>query len=309
MIVTVTLTPALDKTAIIPGFQIDKVNRIQSFRVDAGGKGINVSKVIAALGGESVATGILGGATGRAIESSLKEQGLATAFIFVPQETRTNLKILDPEKGTFTDINEPGSPIAPDVPERVFDMVKHHVGRGDVVVLAGKTPPGVSPELFAEWTSALRRKGVRVCLDADRQVLRAGVAAGPDIIKPNREELSSAVDHELATLDDVVEAAKRLSKNDIGLVAVSLGADGAVFVHGDEVIRAEGLKVPVRSTVGAGDAMMGALALGIATDTPLEEACRTAMAVSAASVMLDGTQAPTLEQVEQLKPLVRLQRL
>ena len=86
-------------------------------------------------------------------------------------------------------------------------------------------------------------------------------------------------------------------------------ADGAVFVHGDEVIRAEGLKVPVRSTVGAGDAMMGALALGIAADTPLEEACRTAMAVSAASVMLDGTQAPTLEQVEQLKPLVRLQRL
>ena len=112
MIVTVTLTPALDKTVTLPGFAIGKVNRIASLRLDAGGKGINVSKVLKSLGGESVATGILGGSTGKFIQDSLNEMGIESDFVFVPQETRTNLKVIDPENHTNTDINEPGAPVS-----------------------------------------------------------------------------------------------------------------------------------------------------------------------------------------------------
>ena len=112
MIVTITLTPALDKTVTLPGFAVDKVNRVQSMRLDAGGKGINVSKVLKALGTDSVACGILGGGTGRFIQNSLTEAGIACDFAQVPQDTRTNLKVIDPVNHTNTDINEAGAPVS-----------------------------------------------------------------------------------------------------------------------------------------------------------------------------------------------------
>ena len=121
MIITVTLTPALDKTVILPDFCVDRVNRIQSLRLDAGGKGINVSKVLKSLGTDSLATGILGGSTGRFIEEKLKEEDIACDFAWVDQDTRTNLKVVDPLRHTNTDINEPGAQVSASVLESVFD--------------------------------------------------------------------------------------------------------------------------------------------------------------------------------------------
>lgn len=108
MIYTVTLNPALDKTVEIPGMALDTVNRVTSMRTDPGGKGINVSKVIAKLGGESCAVGILGGESGRTLLAALEREGLRTHFRFVEGQTRTNLKIIDRALHTNTDINEPG---------------------------------------------------------------------------------------------------------------------------------------------------------------------------------------------------------
>ncbi|MBR1607483.1 MAG: 1-phosphofructokinase, partial [Clostridia bacterium] len=142
MIITVTLTPALDKTVVLPSFRVDQVNRIESLRLDPGGKGINVSKVLDALGTRSLATGILGGGTGRYIEKSLKDMGIACDFVWVEQETRTNLKVVDPVEHTNTDINEPGAPVSPQTLEAVFEKVKAAAGPGDIVVLAGKAPAG-----------------------------------------------------------------------------------------------------------------------------------------------------------------------
>ena len=115
MIYTVTLNPALDKTVEIPSLRINEVNRITSMRTDPGGKGINVSKVISKLHGASVVVGILGGNTGRAILAALKELGLETCFHFVEGETRTNMKIVDPEMHTNTDINEPGVTVSEEI--------------------------------------------------------------------------------------------------------------------------------------------------------------------------------------------------
>ena len=162
MIITVTLTPALDKTVILPGFRVDQVNRIQSLRLDAGGKGINVSKVLRALGTDSLATGILGGGTGRYIENSLREMGIASDFVWVEQETRTNLKVVDPQKHTNTDINEPGAPVGADVIEAVYRKVEAAASPGDIVVLAGKAPAGTPDTVFADWIARLREKRRRI---------------------------------------------------------------------------------------------------------------------------------------------------
>ena len=140
MIITVTLNPALDKTVEIPDFSLDAVNRITTIRTDPGGKGLNVSKVIAKLGGKSTAVGVLGGATGRRIADAMDALGIACNFTFVEGETRTNLKVIDPARHTNTDLNEPGLTVTQDTLDGMLHAVTAAVQPGDIVVLSGSLP-------------------------------------------------------------------------------------------------------------------------------------------------------------------------
>ena len=227
MIVTVTLTPALDKTVVIPRFSVGEVNRIQSLRLDAGGKGINVSKTLRALGGESVATGLVGGGAGKFIEDSLLAMGVESDFIHVPGETRTNLKVIDPELHTNTDVNEPGAAVNAETLEALLARVERRVGSGDVVVLAGKAPPTAPDTLFADWCRRLRKKGADVYMDADGALLIEGVKAKPTLIKPNDAELERVIGHKVSSMEEIVKAARQLAADGIDTVVVSLGGDGA----------------------------------------------------------------------------------
>lgn len=301
MIYTVTLNPARDRTVTIPGFEAGKVNRIQSVRDDPGGKGINVSKVISMLGGRSVAMGILGGATGKYIKKSLGEMGIASDFVFTTAETRTNIKVIDPARHVTTDINEPGSPVGKRVLTGVISRLLMNAKSGDIVVFAGKIPAGASSSLIAEWTKKLSAQGVRVFLDADSSTLAEGVKAAPYLIKPNENELSQLLGEEMRSLGDVYDGARRVMDGaGVKFVAVSMGADGALFVGENGAWHAEGIPVDVLSTVGAGDAMMAALAYGFDNNMSVEDACRWAMAASAASVTVSGTQTPPRTLVESL---------
>lgn len=308
VILTVTLTPALDKTVLVPAFSIDTVNRIQSMRLDAGGKGINVSKTLHALGGASVATGILGGSNGEFIRDSLDKQGIENDFVFVQDNTRINLKIIDPDNHTNTDINEPGAPVSADDLNAVLKIAQNHLKSGDIVVLAGKAPQGTADTLFADWIACFGAMGVKVFMDADGALLAQGVKARPDLIKPNEDELARLVGRRLVDMEDMVQAAKALVAQGIETVVVSLGGDGALFVRENEILRGHGLKVPVQSTVGAGDSMMAALCYGEEAGKPFEETCRLAMAVSAATVMRPGTQAAAAEDVDALLKQVMLEK-
>lgn len=309
MIVTVTLTPALDKTVVLPNFAVDQVNRIENLRLDAGGKGINVSKVLKALGTDSLATGILGGGTGRYIENSLQGMGIACDFAWVEQDTRTNLKVVDPLRHTNTDINEPGAPVSDAVLEAVYQKTSAATQAGDIVVLAGKAPAGTSDAIFADWITRLKAKGVQVYMDADAALLIAGAKAGPDLIKPNDAELSRLMGRSFASVADMAAAARELVEGGIQTVVVSLGGDGALFVRKDQTLRGLGLKVPVQSTVGAGDSMMATLVHGAATGMSFRDTCALAMAVSAAAVMTSGTQAADMNVVKELLPIVKIESL
>lgn len=310
MIYTVTLNPALDKTVEIPSLTVDSVNRITTMRTDPGGKGINVSKVIDKLGKESIATGILGGDTGNAIESALKSMGLKTSFRFVEGETRTNLKVIDPVNHTNTDINEPGITVSEEILNSVLQDLLAKVNDQDIVVISGSLPKGSPKNTYYTWVKACKEAGTKVILDADGDLLAAGLEASPYLIKPNNHELSGLLGRTLETPEDLEKAARELmEKHSIAKIVVSMGGDGALYVTKDETIYAEGLKVPVGSTVGAGDSVVASLAVAEESGMSLEDTVRLSTATGAANVMCSGTQAAEYEVIRDLIPKVSFRRI
>ena len=309
MIYTVTLNPALDKTVEIPGMALDTVNRITEMRTDPGGKGINVSKVIAKLGGESCAVGILGGESGKMLEKLLEGEPFATRFRFVEGQTRTNLKIIDREGHTNTDINEPGLTVTAAELDALLRELLAEVHAGDIVVLAGSLPKGAPQDTYRSWTAACKKAGARVFLDADGALLAEGIKAAPYLIKPNDDELSRLAGKKLETLEELTAEGRKLLERGIERVVISLGGRGALYLRKGSTIYAEGLRVPVGSTVGAGDSVVAALAYAEAQGLSEEEAVRLSTAAGAANVMCSGTQAAEREAVEALLPKVRFSRL
>lgn len=310
MIYTVTLNPALDKTVEIPSLTVDSVNRITTMRTDPGGKGINVSKVIDKLGGKSIATGILGGDTGNAIESALKTMGLKTSFRFVEGETRTNLKVIDPVNHTNTDINEPGVTVSEEILNEVLRELLKKVVSGDIVVLSGSLPKGSPKNTYHTWVKACREAGAKVILDADGDLLIAGMEASPYLIKPNNHELSGIFGRTLETPQELEKAARELmEKHGIGKIVVSMGGAGALYVTAEQTVYAEGLKVPVGSTVGAGDSVVASLAVAEESGMSLEETVRLSTATGAANVMCSGTQAAEYDVIKGLIPKVVIHRI
>lgn len=309
MIYTVTLNPALDKTVEIPGMALDTVNRITEMRTDPGGKGINVSKVIAKLGGESCAVGILGGGSGKMLEKLLEGEPFTTQFRFVEGQTRTNIKIIDREGHTNTDINEPGLTVTDADLDALLRELLAELRPGDIVVLAGSLPKGAPQDTYRTWTAACKKAGARVFLDADGALLAEGIKAAPHLIKPNDGELSRLAGKKLETLEELTAEGRKLLERGIERVVISLGGRGALYLRKGSTIYAEGLRVPVGSTVGAGDSVVAALAYAEAQGLSEEEAVRLSTATGAANVMCSGTQAAEREAVEALLPKVRFSRL
>lgn len=309
MIFTVTLNPALDKTVEIPNFTLGAVNRITSLRTDPGGKGINVSKVIAKLEGNSTALGILGGNTGQAIADGLNKMGLNCSFLRVEGETRTNLKVIDPVNHTNTDINEPGFEVTEMFLEILLKNLTQMIKLGDIVVLSGSLPKGAPKDTYAAWITRCKDAGAKVFLDADGDVLLKSLPARPYLVKPNNDELSRLVGRELSTVEELAEVAKHLLDDGIEKVVVSMGGKGALYVTKDVTLYAEGLKVPVGSTVGAGDSVVASLAVAEERGMSLEDTVVLSTATGAANVMCSGTQAAEYAVIQSLMPQVVYHKL
>jgi 1-phosphofructokinase len=293
---TVTLNPAVDRTVTIERFAVDAVNRVSASRLDAGGKGINVSKAVRGLGGQSVAYGFLGGEAGRFIRSYLDGQGIQHHFVELEGETRTNLKIVDLVLGTHTDVNESGPPASAGALDRLEAELFSGAGPADVFVFSGSVCPGVGAGVYAAWTARVCAIGASSVLDADGEALRLGAAAGPTILKPNLEELERLVGTPLSAsgiidVPAVVRAASGLIALGTSMVVVSLGADGALFVDGAQAIRAHGIPIRALSTVGAGDSVVAALCLGLQRGDSLERLVRPAVAAGTAAAATAGSQA------------------
>ena len=310
MIITVTLNPAVDKTVQINNFSINSVNRVSTVRLDAGGKGINVSKVILSLVGKSKAIGFLGGRAGSFIRSYLDEMNIENEFIVVRGETRTNLKIVDPLKHTNTDINEIGPEITTEDIKQMEHYISQSVDEKSVIVFSGSVPPNVGQDIYQKWIYQAKEKGAKTILDADGELMRMGIEAGPYLIKPNIHELERLLARKITSIEEAIECSRNImGKYGIGIVAVSMGEKGALFLNKEATIFAKGIIVDVKSTVGAGDSMVAALAYAIDEGYAFEKAVTLAVAAGTANVMTSGTEPSSLEVILELEKKVQCEYL
>lgn len=309
MIITVTINPAVDKTVEIEELKYGELNRFKNVISDAGGKGINVSKAIKALGGNSIASGFIGGSNGIFIETALNELNINCDFIHIQQNTRSNLKIVE-NNGRVTELNEPGSKILPNEIDNLIEKLESYANNSSLFVLSGSVPNSVDKNIYKVLIEKLKLKGAKILLDADGELFLNGLKAKPNIIKPNRYELENLYNlNHKASDNELIKIGSDILKNGIDLVAISLGKEGAIFIDKNNIIKCNALDVKSHSTVGAGDSMVAALAFGIDNNLDFENCIKLAMAASAGAVTTIGTKPPTLDLINQLQKQVELNNL
>jgi 1-phosphofructokinase len=216
---------------------------------------------------------------------------------------------VDPVNHTNTDINEPGFTITEEILDTLLHRLTRELKPGDIVVLSGSLPKGAPGNTYQKWITRCKEAGAKVFLDADGAPLVEGLKAKPFLVKPNNDELSRLVGRELSSTEDLVSAAKALLVEGIEKVVVSMGAEGALYITREETIFAEGLKVSVGSTVGAGDSVVAALAVAEDRGLSLEDAVVLSTATGAANVMCSGTQAAERSIIDSLMPKVIYHKL
>ncbi|MFW5749764.1 MAG: 1-phosphofructokinase [Halanaerobium sp.] len=309
MIKTLTLNPALDKTIIVESFRLNQLNRIKKVHKDAGGKGINVSKMLKKMGEPSTAAGFLGGAAGDYIKKEVEKLEIETEFVKTAEETRTNTKMVDPVNNTFTDLNESGAHISAANIEELKRSLFADLKKGDILVLAGSVPTGVADDIYFQLISSAKESGVKTILDADGPLFREGIKAAPTLIKPNEHELSLHFKQEFRDLKTMIRKAAGLLDTGIEMIMLSLGKEGAVFITAAEKYKIEPLKLDVKSTVGAGDAMVAGLAYALENELNLKEMLKTAAAASSATLIKDGTEMGSLKDLQKFKKEIKLKKI
>ncbi len=279
MILTVTPNIALDITYTIDKFELHSSMRVNDVADRAGGKGINVSRVLASLGYESLILGLQGGNVGAAIEADLIASQLPYELVPIVGQTRRSVGIVDRSTGDATVLNEAGPDVSGEEWERLTQTVARHLPQASTLVVSGSLPPGIGQAGVAELAQLAVAASVPVIVDTSGPSLLDAVAIGPDVVKPNAHEIASATG-----IDDPLEGAAALIERGAKAVVVSLGADGMCVVTADQTLRAKPTRTISGNPTGAGDAGVAALAAGLAFSNSWEDRLRQAVAVSAAAV-------------------------
>jgi len=309
MITTITLNPSLDQHITVDGLVMDGTNRWSRLYRYAGGKGIDVSRAIYEMGGRTVAYGFIGGTIGRAVEILLDKEGVPFSFTPIQRETRTNFIITDTKSSQQTRIDAPGPRISKGEWERFRRKMLRIRPSPDLIVAGGSVPPGIPNDVYYTIITEAKDFGVRTILDSDGQWLAEGVKAKPYLIKPNVQEAEELLNRELPTEEAITKAALDIVDMGVEIAVISRGKDGIIAATKKEVLKVVSPPVKVKSAVGAGDCTIAGLALKLANKEPLAEACRLAVAMGTAAVLTPGTELAHRADVENLLPLVKVERI
>ncbi len=302
-ILTLTLNPALDLTVSLDTLQTGNVNRSLGMTSHAAGKGLNVAQVLADLGHKVTVSGFLGQANAAPFEHLMHRRGFIDAFVRVPGETRSNIKLAERD-GRITDLNGPGPEVDSAHQAQLLAQLDDIAAGHDAVVVAGSLPRGVTTEWFAALLRRLTALGLPVALDTSGAALRAGLATSPWLIKPNEEELAEACELEQASPEQIDAAIDKLRAGGVEHVLLSRGSQGADWFGSHGVLNAQPPRVEVASTVGAGDSLLAATLHGLLSGWPAERTLRLATAVAAQAVTQIGFGIHDRQQLARLEAAV-----
>lgn len=308
-VLTITLNPAIDKTIEIERLMPRSLNKVLSTHYDVGGKGINVSKVLKNLGTNSLALGFIAGASGQFIKNKLKEMAIETAFIEIEGETRTNLKIFDRSDKEITEINEPGANATEKDLKALLKMLDEEVANDCVVVLSGSAPKSLGQDVYKVLTAYVKSKGAKVFLDVDGEGFKQGIEAKPSYIKPNKTELELFFNEKLDSEEKMVKAIRYFINIGIEHVFITLGKNGAYYGSHAALYKIAPLTVEAHSSVGAGDAFVGAVVHSMINQLDLETMLKLAVATSAGSVTTVGTKPVEMKWIKAHMQNVKLEQI
>lgn len=309
MITSVSLNPSIDRTLTVERFVPGGLNRVVSKSDVAAGKGINVALTVAGLGLDAECIGFMYDEGASLFEKRLMLNSTPYDFIQCEGSVRTNIKVFDRTEGIVTELNESGMTIGEGDLSRMVDLVVRHAENSDYLILSGSTPPGCPADFYKTLINAVDGLGCRCILDADGERLKRGLEARPFMIKPNRFELETMTGTELKSLSDIRNAALKYIDLGVEVVAVSLGAEGAMITDGSETLFAPKMNVEVKGTVGAGDAMVAGLAAGFMADCDLEQTFRMGVACASARCVTEGYKTIDRTIYKAFLDMVRIERV
>ncbi|MEX0786742.1 MAG: 1-phosphofructokinase [Dehalococcoidia bacterium] len=307
MIITVTLNPAVDHALDLEKLTVGDTNRVVDSRIDPGGKGINVSRVLRELSRESMASGLAPGSLGRFVEHSLLEQGILCDFVHTRGQTRTNLTVVDESSHETTLLSYRGPEIDPRHIQTLEVRLRRYISPGDWLVVAGSIPPPIEPEAYARLIELGRERGAHTVLDADADALAAGLRGRPELVKSNHHEAERLLGRELDDDGELLKAAEEMRGLGAGSAVITAGGRGAVAVTDEGTWWAFPPETAVVSAVGAGDALLAGLLLRLEDGASMEEALRFGTAAGAAACLTPGTQLCLRADVERIASEVRVE--
>ncbi|MCR8631647.1 1-phosphofructokinase [Paenibacillus radicis (ex Xue et al. 2023)] len=309
MITTVTLNAAIDKTYYVPLFTQKSVMRVQRFYAEAGGKGINVARVISQLGKPVLATGFAGGFNGRFIRQELDRQQIQHDFVEVAGESRLCLNIINELDGISTEILEPGPVISDTAMEQFTVKFKELAKRSVVVCISGSLPAGVPKDFYAKLVSLAKGEGAVVLLDTSGEALQRGAEAAPYLIKPNEQEAAQLIGKSVSDAREMIEQLVSMERMNIPCITISLGSEGSLAYVQGAYYRVKPPLIDAVNTVGCGDSFMAGMAVCIAEGRSIEESLRYATAVGSANALNEKAGYINKADVDELLKQVKVVQL
>lgn len=309
-ILTITLNPAIDVRYNLDTLNLGNVNRPHSIEKSAGGKGINVSRIINFLGGNVLATGIVGGFTGKLFLKKLNDNGISNDFLETEYETRTCIAMISKDVKGVTEVLESGKGddlVCKEFVDKYLSILNSQ--KIDVICASGSILKNIDPLIYNTLIEEANKKGIRFILDTSGSSLTNGIKAQPFLIKPNKEELEGILNRKLQSDEDVVAAARELIKQGVKNVMVTLGGDGALFVTEERVMKATFPKVEIKNTVGSGDSTIGGFAFGLAENKEITECFRLGVACGTTNAMLDSTGTIEIPLLNTILPTITITQL
>ncbi len=304
MILTVGMSPSTDVTIEIDALNVGKTNVVKSKTLSFTGKALNVAIGVARLGAEVYTTGLMYNENGYMFENALNKEGIPYTFVWNKGRVRENYKFID-NRSMLTEVNDVGEEVGKEKLEEVLSMVSMLSAKSAVTVLSGGLPRGVDAEYYRRLSRAVSLKSMKI-VDATGQRMFAALQEGVDLVKPNLDELENMLGKRIGDKQEMLSACYELLDRGAKRVLLSLGKQGAVITDGSETYYCKSLNVAVNSTVGAGDGMVAAAAIGLEKGAPLQEILRTGVAAGTATVMTTGQVSFTKEKYEEVMSNLRV---